>query len=464
MMPRTLRPLRTLRTKITAVVALTAALAISLAAVMSYRGVGDLVGDELERGLDDRTHTVVAFLAAGLTPPARPDMTEQIVSADGAVRPPAPGRDALPVPPDALRVARTGQGEARADVVVGDTEYGTLTRPLPGGGAVTVAQSYEVAGHVDDQFKWRITWTTSAAVALAALLGWLALGRILRPVRRLADATQRITTTQDLATPLPPAGSDEVGRLTHSFEHMLAALRRSRAQQQRLVQDASHELRTPLTSVRGSAELLQRARGRLAPEDEEQILTTLVTESAALDDLVRELVELATDRRAEEDPEAVDLAVAAADGARCLRRRTGRTVLVVVDDTNPPVPVRARPRALQRCVDNLLSNAVKFSPEGTPVTVRVGGGRLAVRDRGPGIPPGERQAVFDRFYRGPRTQATPGSGLGLAIVHDIVTADAGTVFATTAEGGGAEVGFDLPPYAEERPDGPAARRRPRRTP
>ncbi|MBP2401493.1 HAMP domain-containing sensor histidine kinase [Streptomyces syringium] len=447
-----------LRTKITAVVAVAAALAISLAAFLSYRGVSDLVADELERGLDDRTNIVVTLLAAGLTPPARPDMTEQVVSAQGTVRPLAPGRDALPVSPGALRVARTGKGESRADIVVSGTEYGTLTRPLPGGGAVMVGQSYEGAARVDHQSLWRISWATAAAIGFAALLGWLVLGRILRPVRRLAGATRRITTTQDLTTPLPPAGSDEIGQLTHSFAHMLAALRRSRAQQQQLVQDASHELRTPLTSVRGSAELLQRARGRLAPEDEEQILTTLVTETAALDDLVRELVELATDRHTEEEPEAVDLAVAAEDSAQRFRLRTGRVVLVIEDDTNPPVPVHARPRALQRCIDNLLSNAVKFSPEGTPVAVHIGGGRLTVRDQGPGIAPGERHAVFDRFYRGPRTQATPGSGLGLAIVHDIIAADAGTVFATTADGGGAEVGFDLPPHGRAGPNGPMARR------
>ncbi|WP_274919398.1 sensor histidine kinase [Streptomyces sp. WZ-12] len=77
--------------------------------------------------------------------------------------------------------------------------------------------------------------------------------------------------------------------------------------------------------------------------------------------------------------------------------------------------------------------------------------------------PGEQRALFHRFYRGPRTQATPGSGLGLAIVYDIITADAGTVFATTADGGGAEVRFNLPPYDRDSPSGPTARRRPWKT-
>ncbi|KJY25145.1 histidine kinase dimerization/phospho-acceptor domain-containing protein, partial [Streptomyces sp. NRRL S-495] len=94
-----------------------------------------------------------------------------------------------------------------------------------------------------------------------------------------------------------------------------------------------HELRTPLTSLRGSAELLQRARGRLAPEDEEQILGTLVAESVALDELVRELVELATDRQADEDPVPLDLAAAAEDCADRFRQRTGRVITVVAGAT-----------------------------------------------------------------------------------------------------------------------------------
>ncbi|MFJ2769242.1 ATP-binding protein [Streptomyces sp. NPDC087300] len=432
-----------LRTKITAVVVAAAALAMALAAVMSYRGVSGLVGDELERGLDDRADTVVTLLTADLSPPPRDDMTEQVVSAEGKIRQLSAGGTELPVSAADLRVARSGRGEAREDVDVDGTEYGVLTRPLPGGGAVMVGQSYEGAARVDDAFLWRISLTTAAAVALSALLSWLVLGRILRPVRQLARTTAHITTTRDLSTALPPAGSDEIGQLTRSFDTMLDALRRSRAQQQQLVQDASHELRTPLTSVRGSAELLQRARGRLAPEDEEQILTTLVTETAALDALVRELVDLATDRHTDEDPATVDLVTLAEDTAHRHRTRTGRAIDVTSD---APLPVVARPRALQRCVDNLLSNAVKFSPEDTPVTVHVAGARLSVRDRGPGIDPAERDAVFDRFHRGSRTQATPGSGLGLAIVHDIVTADRGTVFAADAPdgNGGAEVGFELP--------------------
>ncbi|GHC83425.1 HAMP domain-containing sensor histidine kinase [Streptomyces flavofungini] len=432
-----------LRTKITVLVIAAAALAIAVTAFASFRNVSDVVADELERGLEDRADTAVTLLAADRTPPPRPDMTEQILSPRGTVRPLAPGRAALPVAPADRRVARTGKGSSRQDVVVSGTEYGILTLPLPDGGAVMVGQSYRDAVRLERDFLWRISWTTAAATGLSALLGWLAVGRILRPVRRLVRTTRRITSTQDLSTPLPPAGKDEIGQLSLSFDTMLSALRRSRSKEQELVHNASHELRTPLTSVRGSAELLQRARGRLDPKDEEKILATLVTEAVALDDLVRELVELATDRYTEDDPTSIDLPTLAEDSARRHSLRTGRAISVT---TTRPTPVHARTRALQRCVDNLLNNAVKFSPPDTPITLHVDGCQLSVRDQGPGIPPDERQAVFDRFHRGPGTQATPGSGLGLAIVHDLVEAENGTVFAAEAAGGGAEVGFRLPPH------------------
>ncbi|MFE6746249.1 ATP-binding protein [Kitasatospora purpeofusca] len=476
-----------LRTRITLVVVAATLLAIVVSVVSSYRGVTAMVADQFDRALVDRADAVAAVLDAGRVPAERPDTAEQLLLPDGTVRPLAPGRTALPVPPGALDVARSGEGRLTAETTVGDRTFGVLVQGRgEGHGALVVSQDYAEAERMDQEFLGRIGWTTAGAAAVCAALGRLLIGRILRPMRRLARAAERISSTQDLGTALPAAGRDEVGRLTLAFEVMLDALRRSREAQQRLVQNASHELRTPLTSVRGSAELLQRARGRLAPEDEEKILATLVAESVALDELVRELVELATDRQADEDRVPLDLAAAAEDCADRFRRRTGRVVDVDAagtagtvgagPDRDGAVVVLARPRALHRCIDNLLANAVKFSPGDTPVTVLVesapagpdgdgdrrgaGGGarpgvpcvRLVVRDLGPGIRPEERDAVFDRFYRGAGTQSTPGSGLGLAIVHDLVTADGGTVFAGTGPGGGAEVGFTLPRAV------PAARR------
>lgn len=429
-----------MRARLTLVAVLAAVLAIAVALVTAYRSVSPLIADEVDRGLADRADTVVALLEAGATLPQRADMTEQLLAPDGTVRALTEGREPLPVNDSDLAVARGTQARSETEVTIGDRSYGVLTKARPGGGAVMVGQNYAEVERVDREFLWRTVSITAVAVLVTALISWLAVGRILRPMRRLAHATQRITTTHDLSTVLPDAGRDEIGDLTRDFNAMLAALRLSRAQQQRLVQDAGHDLRTPLTSVRGSAELLQRARGRLDPADETQVLTTLVQEAKALDALVGELVDLATDRHTDEPAVAVDLAVLVEDSAQRARRRSGRGVTVELVD---PATVTGRPQALTRCIDNLLDNAAKFSPPDTGIDIHLRGARLSVLDRGPGIDAADQRAVFDRFYRADRTRSTPGSGLGLAIVHDIVTAHSGSVFAAGRAGGGAEVGFDL---------------------
>ncbi|MEC3952936.1 HAMP domain-containing sensor histidine kinase [Nocardia sp. CDC153] len=455
-----------MRARLTLVVFTATVVAIVVALVTAYRSVSPLVADQVDRSLTDRAETVAAILGAAETSPGgsasvasklpvRTDMIEQLLLPDGTVLALTPGRDPLPVSESDRDIARAGTGSAETDITVGGVSYGVLTTARPGGGAIMVGQNYAEVERVDREFLWRTASITAVAVLLVAVVGWLAIGRILRPMRRLAQATQRITTTRDLSTVLPDAGRDEVGDLTRDFNAMLAALRLSRAQQHRLVQDAGHELRTPLTSVRGSAELLQRARGRLEPADEAQVLTTLVQEAKALDALIGELVELATDQYTDESPVPVALPDLAEACAQRFRRRTGRVISLRITDTpvregdtatvaSTEVALTARPRALARCVDNLLDNAIKFSAPDTEVEVRVCGTELAVLDRGPGIDAADQRAVFDRFYRADRTRSTPGSGLGLAIVHDIITAHAGTVFAADRPGGGAEVGFRLP--------------------
>ncbi|MFD6157079.1 HAMP domain-containing protein [Nocardia sp. NPDC060256] len=285
-----------LRARITAVAVAATAVAIVVIVGSFYRGTSEVVADHLDRSLNDRADTVLAVLGTGATLSPRPDTVEQILSPDGTVRLLGSSGHPLPVSDADRAIARTGSGTVESDLDFDGQSYGTLTRPRPGGGAVMVAQRYREPERIAREFFWRTIGITMIAVLVAALLSWLAIGRLLRPVRRLLAATEHISSTQDLSTPLPTAGRDEIGRLTGSFDSMLSALRRSRDQQHRLVQDASKELRTPLASIRSSAELLQNARGRLDSDDETRVLTTLVQESAALDELVAELVELASEQ------------------------------------------------------------------------------------------------------------------------------------------------------------------------
>jgi two-component system sensor histidine kinase MprB len=117
-------------------------------------------------------------------------------------------------------------------------------------------------------------------------------------------------------------------------------------------------------------------------------------------------------------------------------------VAVHVDGT--PATVRAVPGLVERAVSNLLENAAKWDASGRPIEVEVDAGTVLVRDHGPGLRGADPARVFDRFYRGPDTQAVAGSGLGLAIVKQVVDRHGGRVVAGDTPGGGATVGFELP--------------------
>ena len=234
-------------------------------------------------------------------------------------------------------------------------------------------------------------------------------------------------------------GGDEAGKLGRAFAGMLDALHRSRSEQHQLVQDAGHELRTPLTSLRTNVSVLRRGYGNLAPDQREQLLGDLDSETRELTDLVNELVELATDNRDDELVQPVRLADVAERTAARSRRRFGREVVVEADDSL----LDGRPNALERALQNLVDNACKFAPDG-PIEVTVHEGIVLVRDHGPGLSPADIPHLFDRFYRSVDMRSKPGSGLGLAIVKSVVDAHEGQVVARNAADGGAELGFVLP--------------------
>ncbi|MFI2607475.1 ATP-binding protein [Kitasatospora sp. NPDC018619] len=306
-------------------------------------------------------------------------------------------------------------------------------------GAVQIIQQVGPTEELLSTLRTRTEVLVAVVAVLAGGAGRLLAGRIARRLVRLTTAAELVAASGRLDVPVPAAGTDEVGRLGRAFDRMLVRLATAKENQRRLVQDAGHELRTPLTSLRTNLSVLP-SLDRLPPSERAAVMADLTEEARELTHLVEELVALAADRRADEQPTEVVLAEVARQAAAQARRRSDREVVVDADAT----VVTARPDALARAVGNLLDNAAKFDPAGTePIEVVVRGPRVEVRDRGPGIDPADLDRVFDRFYRATAARGLPGSGLGLAIVHEVARSHGGTAFATNREGGGAVIGFTL---------------------
>jgi len=290
-----------------------------------------------------------------------------------------------------------------------------------------------------------LTAVAIAGIALALLLAWLVGRTALVPLDELTTSVEEVAETTDVSRRLDPGGPDELGRLRRAFNHLLAALERSREAQRQLVLDAGHELRTPLTSLRTNLEVARRLDD-LAPEDRQVLIDDLLTQMGELTNLVADLSELARgeQRQSSAGVLRLDLLVEDAVGVATTH---GRARGVQFHLAAEPSWVRGRRERLARAVGNLLDNALKWSPDAGSVEVTCSTGMVTVRDHGPGIAPGDLPHVFDRFYRSAAARALPGSGLGLAIVAQVAEEEGGTVSAANAPDGGAVFCLTFPPVA-----------------
>jgi two-component system sensor histidine kinase MprB len=347
----------------------------------------------------------------------------------------------IPVTAAARAVAAGKRDAFFTNMTIAGIPARVLTERAEQGGVWQVALPLTDLNNTLAKLRVVLVIVSLAGIAIAAALGLLVSRAALVPVRRLTGAAERVARTQDLGHRIDVEEQDELGRLSESFNTMLAALERSRYAQRQLISDASHELRTPLTSVQANLDALAMGERLSAPE-RARIVAAAQAQLRELTVLVGDLVDLSKTEVEELEVEDVrlDLAVAAALERAKLHAPRCRFVL----DAEPCL-VRAVPARLDRAIANLLDNAVKWGPPEGPVEAGVREGRLEVRDHGPGIAAEDLPRVFDRFYRAPSARGLPGSGLGLAIVRQTAEAHGGAVRAENDPRGGARLTLELAP-------------------
>jgi two-component system, OmpR family, sensor histidine kinase KdpD len=216
-----------------------------------------------------------------------------------------------------------------------------------------------------------------------------------------------------------------------------------------LFSSVTHDLRTPLASIRTSVTGLLDREALFRPEQQRELLETIRHEEERLSRLVGNLLYLSRIRAGAVEPEKTptdlgDLVEAVV--ARLQPQLKNHPVRLMIRDNLPPVPMDVV--QVDQALTNLLENAVKFSPPGSPITVQAARWedevQVRVSDQGPGVPPKDRDRMFEPFVRGDGQQPDSGTGLGLSIVRAIVTAHGGTVRLGDAPGGGASVTLTLP--------------------
>jgi two-component system, OmpR family, sensor histidine kinase MprB len=419
------------------------AMVVVLMAVAVYAVISAALYKDIDNQLESRAQLLIASGSLALDPAkaiegtAYSDVNAMLVIPGRTIYTAHQENQTLPVGPTEKAVIhgelfmsrRTANGQR------------VLAIHLPNGSSLLISKSLARTDAVMTDLRLVLLIVGGVGVAVAAVAGGMVTSAGLRPVARLTEAAERVARTDDLR-PIPVYGSDELSRLTESFNAMLRALAESRERQSRLVADAGHELRTPLTSLRTNVELLMASMEPGAPPLPEQEMAGLRADVLAqieeLSTLVGDLVDLTRDEAGEVAHEPVDMSEIVDRSLERVRRRRND---VDFDVRTVPWQVYGDAAGLSRAVLNLMDNAAKWSPPGGRVTVAMrqvdpSHVEILVSDQGPGIPPHERDLVFERFFRSTTARSMPGSGLGLAIVKQVVLRHGGALRVEDAIPGG----------------------------
>ncbi|GBD46514.1 putative sensor histidine kinase TcrY [bacterium HR41] len=360
----------------------------------------------------------------------------------------------LPKPPPTPR--------STATIETSSGRYRVASVRLPSGNLLVAAVPTREA---DDALRRLLV--AQGVVTAIVLFGlgaasWIVVRFELLPLARITAAAERISSGHLDERVGDGDPRSEVGRLSQAFDRMvdrlaaaLGELERSEQRLREFLADASHELRTPLAAIRGYADLYRLGAAR-EPDQVAKAMERIGAEAARMGSLVDDMLALARleepNARREERVDLARLLREVADDARV--RAPERVIRVHAPDE---LIVRGSDGELRQLLGNLVANALTHTPPGAPVELsgqrRAGAVEIAVRDYGRGLPPGDPERLFERFWRAApgRTRGRAGAGLGLAIVKAIAEAHGGEVTATNAAGGGALFTVRLPDRATHPP-------------
>lgn len=451
---------RSIRGRLTTLATLVAAVVLAVTGTLALTLGPDNLHGLVETRVELAVRRVASEARAGQLPatleaPARVQLL-QVVDADGRVLATSPGLhhgqrlSGMRVDkPETLYSAEstlTGlRDEKEAQYLIMAIKVRT-----PDGRLVTVYGASSLSD-VNRALSWLnavVFLGTPIALVIVAGITWVVVASALRPVERIRAELAEITG-RDLSRRVPvPETGDEITDLAATTNHTLDRLERSAETQRRFVADASHELRSPISALRTQLEV-----ANAYPDETDWPATGARALAAAerLTGIIDELLLLARlDAGAIPDRRVVDMCRLAEEQ---VRRRAGGKIPIVVDMC-AHAPVLGSPVQLDRLLTNLLDNATRHAAHRIDLKVWVEGDHVcvSVTDDGDGIPPADRERVFERFTRleDARRKEKGGSGLGLALSREICASHGGTLKVADHEPGARLVAC-LPLHREQAP-------------
>lgn len=438
-----LRARSSVRFRVTAAAMLAAIVVAVVGAALFVSSLRSALEQGLVTSAEQQAQDVQAQLDQGESPDqavvtGRNDVVVQIVVGNKVV---ASDHPRLTVP------LRTVTGEVRGVRVPGLRDrYVVVTRVVPGGGGqkIAVGRSIEQVQDATAAAALLLAVSVPVGLGLLAVAVWLSVGRALRPVEAMRREADAITSAHlDRRLPIV-AGDDEIPRLATTLNEMLDRIDASQRLQRQFVSDASHELRSPLATLRQLAEVARDYPGRVSTAD---LAADVLAEEERMADLVTSLLVLA---RVDDRPESmhahpIDLDDLVLVEARRQRPHDGPRIDVSGVSAGQ---VSGDAVLLGQVVRNLLANAIRHARGLVVVSLVEQDDRvlLTVDDDGAGVPPDERERIFERFVRLDEARARDhgGAGLGLAIVRKVVEAFGGDVTVADSPEGGARFTVSLP--------------------
>jgi PAS domain S-box-containing protein len=355
---------------------------------------------------------------------------------------------------------------ARAAIAV---ENARLYREAERRAEAALALAYVGDGVILLDRDGRVRFWNAAAAAITGVREADAVGR---PPAEVVPAWEELTRLAELAdaeaperarpvtVPVATASGDRWVAVTGvAFDEGVVYALRDVSDEQALerarsdfVATASHELRTPLAAVYGAARTLLRTDIEIPGDQRDRFLEIIVSETERLTAIVSQILLAGQleEGRVDVTTAATDLKPLAESALDSARLRAPEQIELRLEQNGVPAVALADEDKLRQVLVNLLDNAIKYSPDGGEVVVELEGGngrvRLAVRDRGLGIPPGEHERIFEKFYRldPALTRGVGGSGLGLFISRELVGRMGGSLTVRSQPGTGAAFVVDLP--------------------